>query len=169
MYHFYRQIASAYLKTNYKNAKFIIFSLFTQIAINDIGAKISAPLEMMEIKISFYLLTAYQILHLEAEILLYHSMNILCQSCTNLTFRKAQPMRFGEIPHRLFSLYIAVQILKNIIGKRLDFLWIQSYNIASPSEYFVFLSLYFNARAFGVLGHTYLLFLVIFEFEKRPQ
>ena len=71
--------------------------------------------------------------------------------------------------HRLFSLYIAVQILKNIIGKRLAFLGIQSYNIAKSSEYYVFFSLHFNTRAFSVLGHTYLLFLVIFEFEKRPQ
>ena len=78
-------------------------------------------------------------------------------------------MRFWEIPHRLFSLYIAVQILKNIIGKGLAFLRIQSYNIANMSEYFVFFSLHLNAREFGVLWHASLFFSVIFEFRKRPQ
>ena len=78
-------------------------------------------------------------------------------------------MRFRESPHRLFSLYIAVQNLKNIIGKRLAFLGIQSYNIAKSSEHFVFFSLHFDAHAFGVLGHISLFFLVIFEFGKRPQ
>ena len=78
-------------------------------------------------------------------------------------------MRFREIPHRLFSLYIAVQILKNIIGKGLAFLGIQSCNIANMSEYIVFFSLHFNARAFGVLGSASLFFFVIFEFRKRPQ
>ena len=73
------------------------------------------------------------------------------------------------IPHRLFSLYIAVQNLKNIIGKGLAFLGIQSYNIANSGEYFVFFSLHFNARALGVLGHTSLFFIVIFEFGNRPQ
>ena len=70
------------------------------------------------------------------------------------------------IPHRLFSLYIAVQILKNIIGKGLAFLGIQSYNIANSGEYYVFFSLHFNARAFGVLEHTFLFFLVIFVSGK---
>ena len=78
-------------------------------------------------------------------------------------------MGIGVIPHRLFSLYIAVQILKIIIGKRLAFLGIQSYNIANSGEYYVFFSLHFNARAFDVLGHTFLFFLVLFEFRKRPQ
>ena len=82
---------------------------------------------------------------------------------------KIQPMRFRGIPHRLFSLYIAVWFLKNIIGKGLAFLGIQSYNIANSGEYYVFFSLHFNARAVGVLGQTSLLFFVIFEFEKRPQ
>ena len=83
--------------------------------------------------------------------------------------KKAQPMRVRESPHRLFSLYIAVQILKNIIGKGLAFLWNRSYNIANSGEYFVFFSLHFNAREFGVLGHASLFFSVIFEFRKRPQ
>ena len=82
---------------------------------------------------------------------------------------KEKPMRVGVNPHRLFSLYIAVQILKNIIGKGLAFLGIQSYNMANMSEYFVFFSLHFNAREFGVLGHASLFFSVIFEFRKRPQ
>ena len=55
---------------------------------------------------------------------------------------KEKPMRVGVNPHRLFSLYIAVQILKNIIGKGLAFLGIQSYNMANMSEYFVFFSLH---------------------------
>ena len=73
------------------------------------------------------------------------------------------------IPHRLFSLYIAVQILKNIIGKGLAFLGIQSYNIASSGEYYVFFSLHFKARAFGVLAQNSPPLFVIFEFGKRPQ
>ena len=77
------------------------------------------------------------------------------------------------IPHRLFSLYIAVQILKNIIGKGLAFLGIQSYNIAKSSEYFVFFSLHFNARAFGALGHASLFFSFYLDLKndhnKRPQ
>ena len=36
-------------------------------------------------------------------------------------FEKAQPMRFQVIPHRLFSLYIAVQILKNYYWERTCF------------------------------------------------
>ena len=78
-------------------------------------------------------------------------------------------MRFGEIPHRLCSLYIAVQILKNYYWEKTCFLGIQSYNIANSGEYFVFFCLHFNARAFGVLGTASLLFFVIFEFRKRPQ
>ena len=73
------------------------------------------------------------------------------------------------IPHRLFSLYIAVQILKNIIGKGLAFLGIQSYNIANSSEYYVFFCLHFNVRSFGVLAQNSPPLFVIFEFRKRPQ
>ena len=41
---------------------------------------------------------------------------------TQLEFlKKAQPMRFREIPHRLFSLYIAVQILKKYYLERTCF------------------------------------------------
>ena len=41
--------------------------------------------------------------------------------------------------------------------------------MANMSEYFVFFSLHFNAREFGVLGHAALFLFVIFESEKRPQ
>ena len=78
-------------------------------------------------------------------------------------------MRFRVVSHRLFSLYIAVQILKNIIGKGLAFLGNRSYNIANSGEYFVFFSLHFNTRALSALRHASLFFSVIFEFRKRPQ
>ena len=70
-------------------------------------------------------------------------------------------MRFLVVSHRPFSLYIAVQFLKIIIGKGLAFLGIQSYNIANLGEYFVFFSLHFKARAFGVLGRASLFFRYI--------
>ena len=167
MYHFYRQIASAYLKTNYKNAKFITFSLFIQVAINDIGAKIFAPLEMMEIKISFYLLTAYQILRPEGSGGFKISALICFLCCFEFDKGTADEV-LVDSPSAVFFVYSGVNF-ENIIGKRLDFLWIQSCNIANSSEYYVFFCLHFNVSSFGVLAQNSPPLFVIFEFRKRPQ
>ena len=59
LYHFYRQIASAYLKTNYKIAKFIMLSLFTQVSINDIGTDESNIMKKLNPKSSFLCLRQY--------------------------------------------------------------------------------------------------------------
>ena len=57
-----RVIMAAYLKTNYKSAKFIMLSLFAQVSINDIGTDESNTMKKLNPKSSFLCLRRYKFL-----------------------------------------------------------------------------------------------------------